>query len=95
MKITNISCTQFAGTRDRNISFTDGVNVIYGKNESGKSTLVNLLSRTLFQNAKINGRTDKEFCNLYFPSSKRGSNIKGDFADGKVTFETKNGTYPP
>ena len=93
MKITNISCTQFAGTRDRNISFTDGVNVIYGKNESGKSTLVNLLSRTLFQNAKINGRTDKEFCNLYFPSSKRGSNIKGDFADGKVTFETKNGTY--
>lgn len=93
MKITNISCTQFAGIRDRNISFTDGVNVIYGKNESGKSTLVNLLSRTLFQNAKINGRTDKEFCNLYFPSSKRGSNIKGDFADGKVTFETKNGTY--
>ncbi len=93
MKITNISCTQFAGTRDRNISLADGINVIYGKNESGKSTLVNLLSRTLFQNAKINGRTDKEFCNLYFPSSKKGSNIRGDFADGKVTFETKNGTY--
>lgn len=93
MKITNISCTQFAGTRDRNISLADGINVIYGKNESGKSTLVNLLSRTLFQNAKINGRTDKEFCNLYFPGSKKGSNIQGDFADGKITFETKNGTY--
>ena len=35
MKITNISCTQFAGVRDRNVSFTDGINVIYGKNESG------------------------------------------------------------
>ena len=45
MKITNISCTQFAGVRDRNVSFTDGINVIYGKNESGKSTLVNLIPR--------------------------------------------------
>ena len=45
MKIKNISCTQFAGVRDRNVSFTDGINVIYGKNESGKSTLVNLIAQ--------------------------------------------------
>ena len=38
MKITNISCTQFAGVRDRSVALTDGINVIYGKNESGKST---------------------------------------------------------
>ena len=93
MRIKNISCTQFAGVRDRNVSFTDGINVIYGKNESGKSTLVNLISRTLFQNAKLDRRSDKEFFELYFPGTKKGSSIAGDFADGKITCDTENGTY--
>ena len=93
MKIKTISCTQFAGIRDRNISFDDGINLVYGKNESGKSTLVNLLARTLFQNARIDGRSDKEFKSLYFPGARKGSKESGDFVDGKITLETENGTY--
>lgn len=92
MKITNVSCMQFAGVRGRNVSFTDGINVIYGKNESGKSTLVNLICRTLFQKAKLDRRSDREFFELYFPSAKKGG-MAGDFVDGTVTFETENGTY--
>ena len=93
MKIKNISCTQFAGVRDHNVSFTDGINVVYGKNESGKSTLVNLLSRTLFQSAKLDRRSDKEFIDLYFPGAKKDSSSTGDFVDGVVSFETDNGNY--
>lgn len=93
MKIKNLSCTQFAGIRDRNVAFSDGVNIVYGKNESGKSTLVNLISRLFFQDARIDLRSDKEFRQLYFPGVKKGSNIVGDYADGKITLETENGTY--
>ena len=93
MKLKNISCTQFAGIRDREIALEDGINVIFGQNESGKSTLVNLISCTLFQKAKLDGRSNKDFKRLYFPSARKDSSIQGDFADGSVTFETEEGRY--
>lgn len=93
MKIKNVSCEQFAGIRDRNVSFTDGINVVYGKNESGKSTLVNLISRTLFQNARLDRRSDKDFFDLYFTGEKRGSSFVCDSVDGKIAFETEKGAY--
>ena len=93
MKLKNISCTQFAGVRDINVNLTDGINVIYGKNESGKSTLVNLLSRILFQKAKLDRRSDKEFSELYFPGARKGGRLKGDFADGEISFEGADGSY--
>ena len=95
MKITRVSCEQFAGARDRMVSFTDGINVIYGKNESGKSTLVNLLFATLFQRARLDNRSasDRDFRELYFPAAKRGRSVVGDSIDGKVTIETDKGAY--
>ena len=93
MRIRNISCTQFAGVRDRNVSFCEGINVICGNNESGKSTLVNLISRTLFQDAKLDRRKDKEFYERYFPAAKKDAARLADFVDGKITFEDENGTY--
>lgn len=93
MKFKNISCTQFAGIRDTDISFRDGINIIYGKNESGKSTLVNLISRTLFQNVKLDGRSNKDFLDLYFPSAMKNGGAVGDFIDGKLSFEAEDGTY--
>lgn len=93
MKLKTVSCTQFAGARDRELSFADGLNVIYGRNESGKSTLVNLISRTLFQNAQLDRRSDKGFYELYFPAARKNGALMGDYADGKLSFEAQNRLY--
>ena len=77
MKIKKVSTDQFAGIREREVSFGEGINVVYGKNESGKSTLVNLISRTLFQDAKTDRRKDKEFIARYFPGETKNSGTKG------------------
>ena len=95
MKIKNLSCRQFAGLRDSAVSFADGINVVYGKNESGKSTLVNLLSRTLFQDSRVKGNSTqvKEFKDLYYPANRRGKSAVNLYPDGKVSFETAEGVY--
>ena len=43
MNILKVSCKQFAAFQDFSAEFKPGVNIIFGQNESGKSSLVNLL----------------------------------------------------
>lgn len=94
MKIKKISCEQFAGLQDCSVELNDGINVIFGRNESGKSTLVNLLSRTLFQSSKIkmNSKDGKDFKLHYYPVPCKDS-VAGDYVDGSVTLEANDGTY--
>ena len=47
MKIQSFSTEQFAGVVDKEISFSEGINVILGNNESGKSTIVNAMYHAL------------------------------------------------
>ena len=39
MKLLELHINGFGKIHDRTISFSDGINVIYGRNEAGKSTL--------------------------------------------------------
>ena len=89
MKIKSVKCGQFAGLRDFEQSFADGINLVYGKNESGKSTLVNLISRTFFQETKLNKRTDREFISLYFPKTQDNQQL--DSIDGEISFTADDG----
>lgn len=93
MRIKSIASTQFAGVRDVRADLEGGLNVICGRNESGKSTLVDLLGRTLFQRAKLDRRRDKSFYSLYFPAALRSGASPGDLVDGSVTLETTDGVY--
>ena len=93
MKISKVSCEQFAGLMDAAVSFGNGINVVYGKNESGKSTLVNLISNTLFKSSKLDNRSDKQWGDLYFPAANKDKKMRFSVIDGKVIFESNGDSY--
>ena len=91
MRIIELKCDQFAGLHDRDIRFEPGMNLLIGPNESGKSTLADLLYQLFFHDNVIDKRRDRNFIELYFP--KTTSAYQADTIDGTVRFEGKNGTY--
>ena len=93
MKIKRVECDQFAGIQDKTMEFGDGLNIVIGDNESGKSSMVDLIFRLLFNKVKLGDKSneDKEFKNLYFPHMASGTN--GNYVSGEIQFETSDGTY--
>ena len=93
MKLKEVQCDQFAGLNRNDpastIKFGDGLNLIVGDNEQGKSTMVDLIYYLLFKDVTLDTRSDKEFLARYFPQKTTGR--AGDVIDGALVFEDEEG----
>jgi exonuclease SbcC len=80
---------RFAGIKDVSLEFKDGLNVILGSNESGKSTLVEGIHSVLFKPSKIGRKSaeDKEFHSKFMPYPI------GDSIDGEIDLEHNGEIY--
>ena len=84
MKIENIKINHFGNLENRDIYLGEGFNVVYGKNESGKSTMLNYIKSMLYGiSKKKNGKELSDY-------DKYNPWMKGDFS-GKLKYQLDNG----
>lgn len=88
MNIKEIKTKQFAGIRKREVALDQGLNIIVGNNETGKSTLAELIYEMLFRDSDINMKDDKDFYTRFMPSDGIG-----DVVDGTIVFTTTDDEY--
>ena len=74
MKLLNLHISGFGKFHNQDVTFTDGLNVVYGKNEAGKSTLHTFIRGMLFGIEKQRGRASKnDLYNKYEPWAGSGT----------------------
>lgn len=90
MNIKSVKTRQFAGIKNKEVEFEEGLNVLIGNNETGKSTMVELIYQTLYRDSKLSRskKEDKDFIARFMPSDS-----KGDVVDGTLVFATDDGLY--
>ena len=91
MKIKKVDCTQFAGMTGKHYEFQDGLNLLIGDNETGKSTMADLIFQVLFKDPKVNMKTDKQFSEKYYLKKKGDTTTYPPI--GSITFEGTDGEY--
>ena len=83
MKIKKIEINSFGKLKNKQLDLKEGINVIYGKNESGKSTLLNFIVDSLYGIAKTkNGKEISDY-EKYTPWS-------GEDFSGNLEYELDN-----
>lgn len=89
MIIKKYTCKRFAGIKDIDMEFENGLNVILGSNEAGKSTVVEGIHSVLFKASKVGRRAadDVYFRNKFMPISS------GDSIDGELYLRLEDGDY--
>ena len=84
MKIKKIKINAFGTLSDREIELSDKINIIYGKNESGKSTLLKFITNIFYGTSKNKkGRFASDY-DMFKPWGKE------EFS-GKINYQLDNG----
>ena len=83
MKIKSIKINSFGNLQDKEIDLSDNINIIYGKNEAGKSTLLKFITNSFYGTSK--NKKGREFSDYdrYKPWGRE------DFS-GKIIYELDN-----
>ena len=83
MKINNIKINGFGKLKDKDIQLEDGINVIYGQNEAGKSTLLKYITAMFYGLSKNkNGGT--------LPEIEKYEPWNNEEFSGKLVYELDN-----
>ncbi len=84
MKINQLKINGYGKLKEKEIEFKDNINIIYGKNEAGKSTLLNFIANSFYGISK--NKKGKEISNFekYLPWI-------GDDFSGKLAYQLDNG----
>lgn len=84
MKIKHLKINGFGSIKEKELQFKDGINIVYGENESGKSTILKFIINMLYGASKNKkGREISDF-----------DQFKPWYTDqfsGKITYELDNG----
>ncbi|MBN1687350.1 MAG: AAA family ATPase [Spirochaetales bacterium] len=87
MIIKRVELHSFAGVSGLKLDFSTGLNVIFGENEAGKSTLFNAIIHALFTSSKLSKVRFKKEMERYLPVSG------GDTVKVSVDFAAAGGDY--
>lgn len=84
MKIKSVNIKAFAGLKEKRLDFEYGFNLIYGKNEKGKSTIENFIKTWLYGIDNSRGK---------FNDRKKYSPLTGEKISGELVLEHEEKGY--
>ncbi|MEF9954147.1 MAG: AAA family ATPase [Clostridium sp.] len=88
MRFLDLHINGFGKFHDTSVSFEDGINIIYGKNEAGKSTIHTFIRGMLFGIERQRGRAAKnDLYNKYEPWENSGT------YEGRLRLESEGSIY--
>ena len=83
MQIKNVKINNYGKIKDKDISFSEKINIIYGENEAGKSTLMRFIINSLYGISK--NKKGKEYSDF-----EKYKPWNGDDFSGKISYELDN-----